>query len=294
MGGYEWLAESVAANEGAGGIDIYDLFTNTKSDIGTNPHRVDDHALEEYASLPDHKTPSGVRGHARPEAIRFSVACDRSVARNKEKLRREVVQAMKQRTSGSGRGNRVDLIVAADEEINATLIEEEMASLVTKLEGMEEDEKELLKILAEEEWKKQEQEEKDKAAALLNGEDKPTEPPKKKKKKSKDKEKAKEAAAAEESSENFPAKVVDPRLLEVQKAKLTTLLHIQSLSLQLPPLRDNADNLLRYLRSDTATNKVVCEYVGWKLVRNKLKELQKKGIGTGGGGSGRSGGGGAL
>ena len=27
-------AESVAANEGAGGIDVFDLFTNTKSDIG--------------------------------------------------------------------------------------------------------------------------------------------------------------------------------------------------------------------------------------------------------------------
>ena len=27
-------AETVAANEGAGGIDVFDLFTNTKSDIG--------------------------------------------------------------------------------------------------------------------------------------------------------------------------------------------------------------------------------------------------------------------
>lgn len=48
-------AESVAANEGAGGIDVYDLFTNTKSDIGPNPYRVDDHAREEFASLPEHE-----------------------------------------------------------------------------------------------------------------------------------------------------------------------------------------------------------------------------------------------
>ena len=131
------------------------------------------------------------------------------------------------------------------------------------------------------------------------------EPPKKKKKKSKDKSKD---TAGDESAEAQAS--VDPRLLSAQKDKLSTLLHIQSLSLQLPPLRDNTDNLLRqlqYLRSDTSTDKVVCEvsgnfmssrdaderiaahyagkqYVGWKLVRDKLKELQKKGCGGGGGG----------
>ena len=280
-------AESVAANEGAGGIDVYDLFTNTKSDIGTNPYRVDDHAREEFASLPEHeKRRLGYEDMLARKLGDLVRQCDRTVTRNKEKLRREVAQAMKQRTAGSGRGNREDFIVTVDEEMlekcaasvaQATLIEEEMASLAEKLEGLDEDEKKLLlKLLAE-------------------GEDKVKEPPKKKKKKSKDKDKAKDA---EDSS------AVDPRLLELQNAKLTTLLQIQNLSLQLPPLRDNTDNLLRqlqYLRSDTSTDKVVCEvsgnfmssrdaderiaahyagkqYVGWKLVRDKFKELQKMGL----------------
>ncbi|KAL7447260.1 hypothetical protein ACHAXM_011044 [Skeletonema potamos] len=290
-------AETVAANEGAGGIDVFDLFTNTKSDIGPNPYRVDDHAREEFASLPDHeKRRLGYEEMLARKLLDLVRQCDRLVARNKEKLRREVAQAMKQRTGG--RGNREDLIVTVNEEMlndcaanvaKATLIEEEMADLVEKLQGLESEEQELLKVLSEEAEKKKE-------------EDKEKEPPKKKKKKSKDKD-----ASAEIESAQTPTNDVDPRLLEMQKRKLTTLLHIQSLSLQLPPLRDITDNLLRqlqYLRSDTSTDKVVCEvsgnfmssrdaderiaahyagkqYIGWKLVREKLKELQKRGFGMG-------------
>jgi len=105
-------AESVAANEGAGGIDIFDLFTNTKSDIGTNPYRVDEHAREEFAALPEHeKRRLGYEDMLARKLQDLVRQCDRTVARNKEKLRREVAQAMKQRTAGSGRGNREDLIV---------------------------------------------------------------------------------------------------------------------------------------------------------------------------------------
>lgn len=221
-------------------------------------------------------------------------------------------------------GNREDLVLTVDDDMlekcasnvaQAVLIEEEMAALAAKMEDLDENEKKLLKVLEEE--KEKEQEEKDNAAPT-NEEDKPTEPPKKKKKKSK--EKAKEVVV-EESTELPPAKIVDSRLLELQKSKLTTLLTLQSLALQLPPFRDNTDNLLRqlqYLRSDTATDKVVCDvsgnfmssrdaderiaahyagkqYVGWKLVRDKLKELQKKGAGSsvrgGMGGDPRRGGG---
>jgi hypothetical protein len=301
-------AETVAANEGAGGIDVFDLFTNTKSDIGTNPYRVDDHAREEFASLPDHeKRRLGYEEMLARKLLDLVRQCDRIVSRNEEKLRREVAQAMKQRTSGVGRGNREDLIVTVNEEMlndcasnvaKATLIEEEMADFVAKLEQLELDEKELLKVLEEEERIKKEQE----------GDKEVKEPPKKKKKKSKDKDKDKEVSTESEEAQS-PSNDVDPRLLEMQKQKLTTLLHIQSLSLQLPPLRDNTDNLLRqlqYLRSDTSTDKVVCEvsgnfmssrdaderiaahyagkqYIGWKLVREKLKELQKRGFGIGGG-----------
>ena len=327
-------AESVAVNEGMGGIDVFDLFTNTKSDIGTNPHRVDDHAREEFASLPDHeKRRLGYEEMLARKLLDLVRQCDRIVSRNKEKLRREVAQAMKQRTDGSGIGNREDLIVTVNEEMlekcatnvaQATLIEEEMSILLEKVEQLQKDEEELLKVIAAEEESAKAATEEEAVKAAANE----AEPPKKKKKKTKEEKKAeKEAekakeAAAEESAVNFPPiKVIDPRLLEVEKAKLTTLLELQSLVLQLPPLRDNTDNLLRqlqYLRSDTSTDKVVCEvsgnfmssrdaderiaahyagkqYVGWKLVRDKLKELQKRGFrGEGGsvGGADPRGGGG--
>lgn len=318
-------AESVAANEGAGGIDVFDLFTNTKSDIGPNPYRVDDHAREEFASLPEHeKRRLGYEDMLARKLLDLVRQCDRTVSRNKEKLRREVAQAMKQRTAGSGKGNREDLIVTVNEEMleqcasnvaQATLIEEDMAKLCEKIEQLDEDEKQLLKVIEEEETVAKAEAEAEANKVKKEDEKEVAEPPKKKKKKSKDKSKVVAAAAATSAAEeevaiSATAKVVDPRLLEIEKSKLTTLLELQVLSLQLPPLRDNADNLLRqlqYLRTDTTTDKVVCEvsgnymssrdaderiaahyagkqYVGWKLVRDKLKELQKKGYGLGGGG----------
>mmetsp|Transcript_10374 Transcript_10374/g.26094 ORF Transcript_10374/g.26094 Transcript_10374/m.26094 type:complete len:135 (-) Transcript_10374:12-416(-) len=37
----------------AWGVDVYELFVNTKSDIGPNPNKVDEAARTEYASLPN-------------------------------------------------------------------------------------------------------------------------------------------------------------------------------------------------------------------------------------------------
>ena len=278
----------MAANEGAGGIDVYDLFTNTKSDLGPNPFRVDEAARVEFQSLPDHeKRRLGYEDMLCRKLADLVRQCDRSVSRNKEKLRQEVARAMKARHEGKGRGNREDLITTVNEQMlescasnvaQAILIEDEMAELVQELGKLEDDEKKLIKDI--EEGKADEK--------------------KKKKKKKKDKD---------PDEEENPT---DPRIIALQKDKLDKLLQIQSLSLQLPPLRDNTDNLLRqlqYLRSDTSTDKIVCEvsgnfmssrdaderiaahyagkqYVGWKLVRDKLKELQKRGFGRGGGGGG--------
>ena len=295
-----------ATNSSAFGIDnhskLQDLFKNTKSDIGANPFRVDDHARDEFSKLPDHERRRLGYEDMLARKLRDLVRDnDRTVQRNKDKLRREVATAMKQRTAGSGRGNREDLITNVNEEqleecarniARAALIEEEMAGLVAKMEGQDEEETKLLQVIEEEKQGVRE-------------------PPKKKKKKSKSKDKDKD-----KEEEN----AVDPRVMEMQKAKLVTLLQIQALALQLPPLRDSTDNLLRqlqYLRSDTSTDKVVCEvsgnfmssrdaderiaahyagkqYVGWKLVREKLAELQKRGFGQGppGGGDRRGYGGG--
>merc|ERR1711957_1158186 len=187
-------AESVAVNDGAGGIDVFDLFTNSKSGIGQNPYRIDDHAREEFASLPEHEQRRlGYEDILARKLLDLVRQCDRTVARNKEKLRREVAQAMKHRTAGSGKGNREDLVLTVDEDMlekcassvaEGILIEEKMAALVEKMEDLEDDEKSLLKVLEED--KKKQQDEKE-SAAPSNEKDKPAEAPKKKKKKSKEK-----------------------------------------------------------------------------------------------------------
>lgn len=39
----------------AWGIDVYELFTNTKSDLGPNPKKISDEARDEYLNLPEHE-----------------------------------------------------------------------------------------------------------------------------------------------------------------------------------------------------------------------------------------------
>jgi hypothetical protein len=82
----------------AWGVDVYDLFINTKSDIGTNPNVVDKGAHEEYMKLPLHEQEKlgyeYILFHKLQDLVRQG---DRMVARNKEKLKQELNRKLSQR-----------------------------------------------------------------------------------------------------------------------------------------------------------------------------------------------------
>jgi hypothetical protein len=94
----------------AWGVNVYELFVNTKSDLGPNPKIPDDGARREYLSLPKYE-----QERLGFEAMLFSKLQelvrqgDRTVSRNKEKLEQEI-----QRNAAKNMG-RIDYVKDIDE-----------------------------------------------------------------------------------------------------------------------------------------------------------------------------------
>ena len=130
-----------------GGTDLHELFRNTKSDLGPNPRVCDDDALEEYASLPDHERDRLGYERFLYDRLRDLIGgCDRTVKRNKTKLRTEI--ARQQRVAG-GRGDGDDpaaniseerLLATAEGMARIELLGEELVELVAELDGIDEEE----------------------------------------------------------------------------------------------------------------------------------------------------------
>lgn len=75
----------------AWGVDVYDLFVNTKSDLGANPYVVDDAARAEFQGLPGAEQDQlGLRYFLYQKLQELVRTCDRTVTRNKEKLAQEL------------------------------------------------------------------------------------------------------------------------------------------------------------------------------------------------------------
>ena len=131
----------------AWGIDVYELFTNTKSDIGSNPNQVQDDAREEYMTLPDHeKDRLGYEimlYHKLSDLVR---GCDRIVNRNKEKLRVEIAKAARARSAA---GRTIDPATDVSDEMVG-----EAATVIADLELREEEVRDMVVQLmkCEEEW----------------------------------------------------------------------------------------------------------------------------------------------
>jgi len=122
----------------AWGIDVYELFVNTKSDIGPNPYTVDEEARKEYSSLPrDDKERLGFESRLFVKLQELVQHCDRTVHRNHEKLKREL-----QRQSQKRGGN--DYVVDVSEEKVEELVRAEC-----QVEDMKEDLLEALVLLNE-------------------------------------------------------------------------------------------------------------------------------------------------
>lgn len=319
----------------AWGVDVYALFTNTKSDLGVNPNVVHDDAREEFLSLPDHeKDRLGYEFMLYQKLGDLVRGCDRIVNRSKEKLRVEKAQAAKARGAA---GRTIDPATDVTEEMLA-----EAAGVIADLELREEEAADMLDELVklDHEWKtlwdqllklqKEQNEESmgnsndsitnsnnnnddekdqidikdqegDPVAGTGNSNDDNKHDQDQTQEESANNDT--ETSTKMESNSNSQIKELKSKLYKISASQQKIISSLSTLTSQtIVPLRDNLQNLnkqLYYVKTDTSSDKTVCEvsgntmssrdaeeriaahyagkqYVGWKMVRDKLKELHKK------------------
>ena len=297
----------------AWGVDVYDLFINTKSDIGTNPNIVDKGAHEEYLNLP--LAEQEKLGY---EYILFNKLTDlvrqgdRMVARNKEKLKQELNRKLSQR-------NYQDFVqdvdaAAVDQLARDMIILEEMVSdyeaklsKLNTITDIETEQKLKLELLLQA----------NRAAAIKATNEDTAE--------TKVNDDASQNAEMEEATTSAPSEdhhipnelqsvptVKEEDRIEFEKLqnelgqltlqKQRLIYEIAQLMTSIVPQNDAVESQrrhLNYVKSDISTDKTVCEisgnnmssrdaderiaahysgkqYVGWKLVRDKLQAMIQK------------------
>ena len=256
----------------AWGIDMYELFTNTKSDLGgSNEFIVDEDAHEEFKALPEvEKERLGYERMLYRKLGDLVRQVDRVCARNKEKLRQELAQKRRE-------NRNVDPVCLAKPEeekldraasMAATLeqIEIEISKMVQQLQELAEEDEEILKNKQQEEetaveLKKQQQQEEEtteKAEAAAAQDDAPCT--------------TEDAPSTDaKAEEDTPNETTTAQMEEIQKREQrehqkialvdAILLRLQ----QVQPLRDNIAQLTKSLyifRADTSADKIVCEVSG--------------------------------
>lgn len=255
----------------AWGVDVYDLFVNTKSDLGANPYVVDEGARQEYLKLTQvEQERLGFEYFLFQKLQELVRQCDRIVNRNKEKLSQELQRKLSQR------GGQ-DFVEDVDDEavehlartrIQAADLSDEMENQLIVLED----------LLKREDASKQELEqllEQQKAAVSNDNTE----------------------GGSQEELQNLQKEL---GLLVFDRQRL--LFDIAGILSRLGPLQESAETLhrnLNYVKSDISTDKTVCEvsgnfmsardaderiaahyagkqYVGWKLVRDKFNQMVQR------------------
>ncbi|KAG7336502.1 LUC7 domain containing protein [Nitzschia inconspicua] len=284
----------------AWGIDVYDLFVNTKSDIGPNPYTVDEGARKEYLALPpEEKERLGFEARLFAKLQELVQHGDRTIARNKEKLNREL-QKQSQKRGVQAQNYVVDVPDGAIEELIRTEVQ---------VNFMKEDVEAAFKDLADVRFKEQE------IVKKLKEKEKPKEVEIKDGDNGEDVKEIDNPPEESNDNKNGPDKdekpqedtVIDNSAVLAQLGKLTLekqriLCEIANIMSQLGPAEDSIEVQLRnlnHVKSDITADKTVCEvsgnfmsardaderiaahyagkqYVGWKLVRDKLKEMIQK------------------
>lgn len=306
----------------AWGVDVYELFVNTKSDIGPNSKIADDSARQEYLNLPEHERDRLGFEYMLFDRLRDLVQqCDRTVTRNQEKLNKELQRQLQKR---GGQDYVIDVDDAAVEQLcrNQLVVEEltgELVELLDKLKQVKEKEDVMSKKLSEkakeekakeeEDKVKEEEEEEQEKTDDKNEEngDKPAEdvPVKTEEGQPEEiKEEPTDGSKEEEETQSAP-KPPSADSLELGKVmfeKQAILCDVARKLTQLAPLQEAVETQsrnLNHVKSDITTDKTVCEtsgnfmsardaderiaahyagkqYVGWKLVRDKFKEMVAK------------------
>ena len=319
----------------AWGVDVYELFTNTRSDIGPNPNAVQSDARDEFLSLPDHeKDRLGYEFMLYRKLADLVRGCDRIVNRNKEALRQEIAKAARARGKV---GRKIDPATDVSDEMLL-----EAAEIMADLELREEEVSCMLKRVIEydEEWKTLYEQ-----VQSLQKEDDSSSSPNENENSGKDQKqdgnddientvadvvesstekdgkdiqndendtnsndaKAKDSGNDKDDDQSLDKinqiKEIKSKLYKISAEQQKLISSLSSLTSQtIVPLRDNLQNFTKqmyYVKTDTSSDKSVCEvsgnfmssrdaeeriaahyagkqYVGWKMVRDKVKELHKK------------------
>mmetsp|Transcript_19652 Transcript_19652/g.29161 ORF Transcript_19652/g.29161 Transcript_19652/m.29161 type:complete len:486 (+) Transcript_19652:145-1602(+) len=324
----------------AWGIDVYDLFVNTKSDIGANPNVTDDGARQEYMGLPKHEQERlGFDGVLFGKLLDLVRQCDRTVSRNKEKLEQEI-QRQLQKREGRDYVEDVDEMAIdslARLRLQVDGVEDELLKVVEVMENNVQQEKEveerrdeltnqLTKVeqeskLADGAIKIEEKPEKSGESNEIKVEEKEAddegaekEPVKEESDQESEKIKADPDEEGKEVNENdseenteielkrLEVEEITKELRDVTLKKQRSLFDLARKMQQYAPIQESADQQLKqlhFVKSDITMDKTVCEvsgnfmsardaderiaahyagkqYVGWKLVRDKLKQMQQE------------------
>lgn len=284
----------------AWGIDVYDLFVNTKSDIGPNPNTADDAARKEFESLPQHeKDRLGYEHFLFNKLGELVQQCDRTVSRNNEKLNKELHRQLQKR---GGQDYVIDVDEGAVEQLcrNQIMLEEltdHVEEALKVLADVKQKEDNLIqKLEAKLKVKKEADDDESNAIKQENNEGEPSTKIKEEEQDSEDKQDGeKENSLPHPSEESI-------ELGKVTLEKQKVLCDIANMLSQLGPLQEGVEQQernLNHVKSDITTDKTVCEvsgnfmsardaderiaahyagkqYVGWKLVRDKFGEMLKK------------------
>lgn len=292
----------------AWGVDVFELFVNTKSDLGANPYIVDEGAHEEFMKLPEaEQTKLGYNYFLFQKLNELVRQCDRTVSRNKDKLAQEVNRKLSQR---GGQDFVEDVDEGAIESLARDMVQAEKMTIAYK-ERMGD----LEKLLTGEDTKKTKLEkllESKKEKESSNSEQvEKTETPGESSAESTDKKEEnvpvetsdkQDDVGTEDSSSSAELKELQMELGKDTMKKQAILFELANLIAQLGPVEDSIEaqhRNLNYVKSDISTDKTVCEvsgnfmssrdaderiaahyagkqYVGWKLVRDKFAEMVKK------------------
>lgn len=312
------------------GVDVYELFVNTKSDtmVGSNQCIVDGEAHKEFQSLSkQEKDRMGYHAMLFRKLQDLVNKCDRTVQRNKEKLRQEMARQTQKR-GGQDLVKDVDegaLQQLASAMVRLEYLHKDLRGLIEDLDKKKEEERDLRQKV---ETAQVEEKIEEKMDAGLEVEGKPeesssngTEKPKEEddvptnndtatvEEVAPDQENSvatqadsQEQETQEESIRSKELVKLEQELLAVRLHKQFLLLEIRQKMMQEPLLKDSIESQTRQLqlvKSDITSDKTVCEvsgnfmssrdaderiaahyagkqYVGWKLVRGKYKEMQAK------------------
>jgi hypothetical protein len=263
----------------AWGRDVYELFVNTKSDLGPNPYVVDDGAHVEYQRLSrDEKDRLGYDYFLFQKLNELVRQCDRTVQRNQEKLRQELARKGLQRAD-------------VPEQVDDAALEF-VARTMIHVEDMQQDLQ--LKLKALEQVVEEEDTYKSQLEPLLQE--------KKKEAQESESEEKDQGSADDDGSADALLQELQTKLGSLILEKGRLLYDACQIMGRLVPLQDELvyqRRQLDYVKSDISTDKTVCEvsgnfmssrdaderiaahysgkqYVGWRLVRDKLLQMQKQ------------------